>query len=93
MAQFVDEVQSLRAIQYSVKDATELEGGWDFMLDYDTSDNRSPRSGTDGEPQDPDGSSSFEDALTRQLGLRLEKSKRPEPVLVIDHMEEKPTEN
>jgi hypothetical protein len=29
----------------------------------------------------------------RQLGLKLEKQKRPVPVLVIDHINEKPTEN
>ncbi|HVW07478.1 MAG TPA: DUF3738 domain-containing protein [Bryobacteraceae bacterium] len=34
-----------------------------------------------------------EDALKKQLGLKLKISKRPQPVLVIDHMEEKPAEN
>jgi uncharacterized protein (TIGR03435 family) len=29
----------------------------------------------------------------KQLGLKLEKTKRPVPVLVIDHVEEKPTDN
>jgi uncharacterized protein (TIGR03435 family) len=33
------------------------------------------------------------DAVNRQLGLELEKEKRPQPVLVIDHIEETPTEN
>jgi uncharacterized protein (TIGR03435 family) len=33
------------------------------------------------------------EAVTRQLGLKLESQKRPVPVLVIDHIEEKPTEN
>jgi uncharacterized protein (TIGR03435 family) len=45
------------------------------------------------EPEEPSGSQTFADALEKQLGLKLEKHKRPEPVLVIDHMEEKPTEN
>ena len=36
---------------------------------------------------------SLPDAVSRQLGLRLELEKRPAPVLVIDHVEQKPTEN
>ena len=33
------------------------------------------------------------DAVNKQLGLKLEMQKRPLPVLVIDHVEEKPTDN
>ena len=33
------------------------------------------------------------DAVNKELGLKLEKTKRSYPVLVIDHMEETPTEN
>ncbi len=39
-----------------------------------------------------DGYTLFE-ALEKQLGLKLEKQKRPMPVIVIDHIEQKPTEN
>jgi uncharacterized protein (TIGR03435 family) len=42
---------------------------------------------------DPNGALSFFDAVSKQLGLKLEKQRRPAPVLVIDHIEEKPTEN
>jgi uncharacterized protein (TIGR03435 family) len=42
---------------------------------------------------DPNGALSFFDAVNKQLGLKLEKQKRPLPVLVIDHVDEKPTEN
>jgi uncharacterized protein (TIGR03435 family) len=31
--------------------------------------------------------------VSKELGLKLEKQRRPAPVLVIDHIEEKPTEN
>ena len=42
---------------------------------------------------DPNGALSLFDAINKQLGLKLEMQKRPMPVLVIDHVEEKPTEN
>jgi uncharacterized protein (TIGR03435 family) len=33
------------------------------------------------------------DAVEKQLGLKLDVQKRTYPVLVIDHIEEKPTDN
>lgn len=42
---------------------------------------------------DPNGAISLFDAIRTELGLKLEKEKRDEPVLVIDHIEEQPTEN
>jgi hypothetical protein len=39
------------------------------------------------------GALSLFDAVNKQLGLKLELQKRPMPVLVIDHVEEKPTDN
>jgi uncharacterized protein (TIGR03435 family) len=33
------------------------------------------------------------DAFKNVLGLKLEKEKRPMPVLVIDHIDEQPTAN
>jgi len=42
---------------------------------------------------DPNGGISLLDALPKQLGLKLETSKRPVEVLVIDHVEQKPTDN
>ena len=42
---------------------------------------------------DPSGALTLFEAVNRQLGLKLEKQRRPVPVLVIDHIDEKPTEN
>jgi uncharacterized protein (TIGR03435 family) len=50
-------------------------------------------SSPDGAASDPSGALTLFDAVSRQLGLKLEKQRRPSPVLVIDHIEEKPTEN
>jgi len=44
-------------------------------------------------PSDPNGAVSLFDAINKQLGLKLEAQKRPVPVLVIDHIEEKPKDN
>jgi uncharacterized protein (TIGR03435 family) len=42
---------------------------------------------------DPSDAMTLFDAVSKQLGLKLEMQKRPLPVLVIDHIEEKPTDN
>ena len=44
-----------------------------------------------GTAADPTGISFFE-ALERELGLKLVKQKRMYPVIVVDHIEEKPVE-
>ena len=46
-----------------------------------------------GGDTDPNSTVSFFNAIEAQLELKLEKHKRPIPVLVIDHIEEKPTDN
>ena len=47
----------------------------------------------EGGVADPSGAISLFDALDKQLGLKLELQKHPMPVIVIDHIEEKPTDN
>jgi uncharacterized protein (TIGR03435 family) len=94
---------------YPVLDGTGIEGAWDFTIDYNALANLAPllaqaaaearaRAGVAptaaaAEPAEPSASLSFAGAIEKQLGLKLEKHKRPEPVLVIDHLEEKPTDN
>jgi uncharacterized protein (TIGR03435 family) len=46
-----------------------------------------------GEPSDPSGALSFIEAVEKQLGLGLEKRKRPVQVLVLGYIEEKPTDS
>jgi uncharacterized protein (TIGR03435 family) len=104
MAQFA-EALPLQAGGYifsPVKDATGLEGAWDFTLSFSPAgllnpgaDNTAvPRPGGDANAaSDPSGAISLFDAVYKQLGLKLEKQKRMSPVLVIDHIDEKPTDN
>ena len=42
---------------------------------------------------DPNGAITLFEAIEKQLGLRLQAEKRPVPVLVIDHADQKPIEN
>jgi len=105
MAQFVDELPN-RANGYahvSVLDQTGLTEAYDFTLSFSAVGLL--RGGIPGQPapaapaggaaaaSDPNGAVSLPDAISKQLGLKLELKKRPMQVLVIDHIEDKPTEN
>lgn len=49
--------------------------------------------GAAGVASDPGGGMTLFDAMEKQIGIRMEIQKRPMPVLVIDHIESKPTDN
>jgi uncharacterized protein (TIGR03435 family) len=105
MAQFADLLQKIASgyIHSPVLDATGLEGAYDFTLSFSAAGLL--QSGVNAGPQpqgqggavpsasEPNGALSLFDAISKELGLKLEEKKRPVPVLVIDHVEEKPTDN
>jgi uncharacterized protein (TIGR03435 family) len=69
-------------------DATGIEGNWDFTIAW------TPNGGAHTAPADePDDSMTVFEALEKQLGLKLDEQKRPAPVLVIDHIDQKPADN
>jgi uncharacterized protein (TIGR03435 family) len=74
-----------------VEDATGLTGAYDFTLAYTSRYLLNAQ--TPGQSSDPNGGISLQDAISKQLGLKLEMRKRPLPVVVIDRMSEKPLEN
>jgi uncharacterized protein (TIGR03435 family) len=85
-----------------VLNSTGLDGAYDFTLSFSAVgllQGGGVRGGDAGPAgggtsvSDPSGALSLPDAVNKQLGLKLELQKRPMPVLVIDHVEEKPTEN
>ncbi|HET9399680.1 MAG TPA: TIGR03435 family protein [Candidatus Acidoferrales bacterium] len=92
-----------------VEDATGLQGAWDFTLSFSpinavngggrggapTGDAAAAGGGGGGAgvASDPNGALSLMDAMNKQLGIKMEMRKRKLPVLVIDHVEEKPTDN
>jgi uncharacterized protein (TIGR03435 family) len=107
MAQIGDQLQRIAAgyIYSPVLDGTGIQGRWDFTLSFSSLNlTKGGGVGNGGPPPgasatgastatDPNGSLSLFDAVNKQLGLKLEKHRRPVPALVIDHIEEKPTEN
>jgi uncharacterized protein (TIGR03435 family) len=82
-------------IDHPIVNATGLEGGWDFAIGWtpkaQLQPSRTPNAdaGATSEASDPNGISVFE-ATERELGLKLVQEKRSIPVIVVDHVDEKP---
>jgi uncharacterized protein (TIGR03435 family) len=93
----------------TVVDETGLAGAWDFTFYFSAAGQvgfggrgggrgavgGGGVAGGDGSAaaSDPSGGISLPDALTKQLGLKLQQVKRPMPALVIDKAEQTPAEN
>ena len=103
MAQFALLLQNVGYGYFAnpVVDATRLEGIWDLTLSFSPlqvmqSGGRGGKApgevGTVDEASVPNGALSIFEAVEK-LGLKLEIEKRPVQVLVIDHVEQKPTDN
>jgi uncharacterized protein (TIGR03435 family) len=101
MAEFAEDLSVLAPsyLRQPVVDATGLSGAYDLTLSwsaynivYATSQGDSGAGGTLG-ASTPSGALSLFDALQKQLGLKLELRKRPMPVLVIDRINEQPSDN
>jgi uncharacterized protein (TIGR03435 family) len=98
MAQFAEQLPNLAGgyAHTTVLDSSGLTDAYDFTLSFSAIgilQNGLP--GQQGAPNasDPSGGISLPDAVSKQLGLKLDLQKRPMQVLVIDHVEEKPTDN
>jgi uncharacterized protein (TIGR03435 family) len=70
-----------------VIDKTGLEGTYDIRMEYATIDIRN------GRPFDDSPRPTLEDALPKQLGLKLEATKSMIEMMVIEHVDATPTEN
>jgi bla regulator protein BlaR1 len=69
-----------------VVDATGLTGTFDLVLEWGSDSAAEPRD--EGSKQ-----TYMQESLKEQLGLKLERRKSPVDVLIIDHMEQHPTDN
>jgi uncharacterized protein (TIGR03435 family) len=106
MPEFAERISSMFAayIKTPVVDGTGLAGRYDLQLVF-TMDMHATeiaaaaaakaKASVDGPDAvaDPTGAISMMDAIPRELGLKLEQKKEPVPVMVVDHIEETPTEN
>jgi len=105
MAQFAERLQNLANgyVRVPAVDATRLEGGFTFTVNFSPIGVVQGGAGRGGDvgpvagggalaASEPNGALSLPEALDRQLGLKLELQKRPMPVLVFDHIAEKPIE-
>ncbi len=80
-----------QALGAPLTDATGLTGKYDYTIFWSMAATAAARRGTP-DTDDADGPSIF-DAVQEQLGLKIEKRKGPVQMLVVDHVENKPTEN
>jgi len=84
-------------IDHPIVDATGLQGGWDFLMGwtprkaYQAAQAPNPNQPDSAPAADPTGISAF-DAVEKELGLKLVKQRRTIPVIVVDHVDEKPIE-
>jgi uncharacterized protein (TIGR03435 family) len=104
MAQLAEQILTRVAAyfpQREILDATGLDGTYDLTLNFAPPAAFNGRGGgaapdgAGGTPtaSDPNGAISLFDALQKQLGLKLELQKRPVPMVILDHIEEKPADN
>ncbi|HEY4085446.1 MAG TPA: TIGR03435 family protein [Bryobacteraceae bacterium] len=106
MDQFIEKITQIGSgLTTPVSNATGLDGGYDFTLNFSYQfallGGGPGRGGPEptgapsntAEAAEPTGAISFADALVEQLGLKLVEDKRPVSVWVIDHVESKPTDN
>ncbi len=103
LALFAERLQNIPAINAPVDDATGLDGGWDFSFSFNPIPQfamMGPGRGGDqaaGQAApvaaDPVGGYTIFESIEKQLGLKLEAKKKMVPVIVIDKLNQKPTDN
>jgi uncharacterized protein (TIGR03435 family) len=100
MAQFAEQIRTrVPGPGWPVLDSTRIEGGWDVALTYvravaaNSGGETVQTAGAAPVAADPSGGLTIFEALEKQLGLKLESQKRPMTVTVIDHLDQKLTDN
>jgi uncharacterized protein (TIGR03435 family) len=102
MAQFAQQLSGYANgyLTVPLADQTGLTDAYDFTLSW-SGLGVFQGGGVPGQPagqapggaSEPNGAISLMEAVSRQLGLKMEMQKHPLSVLVVDHVEEKPTDN
>jgi len=93
MAEFAENLEQVTGyFDHPIVDATGLKGGWNFLFGFSRNQApRPPNAGQPGDAADSIGMTSYE-AVERMLGVKLVKQKRSIPVIVVDHIDDKPVE-
>jgi len=93
MAEFAMNLNQVTGFfDHPIVDATGLKGGWNFKLGFSrTNQGARPPNASPGEAADPTGFTAYE-AVERMMGVKLVKQKGSIPVIVVDHVLEKPIE-
>jgi|HubBroStandDraft_1064217.scaffolds.fasta_scaffold66278_2 uncharacterized protein (TIGR03435 family) len=89
----MSKLAQLLELDHPVVDQTGLTGEYDFQLDFAMAGRRNDASATPPVDDTADPAPSVFAAVEDQLGLKLEPTKLPFDVLVIDHIDKEPTAN
>ena len=103
MAQFADLLSAVARgdIKNRIVDKTGLTGAYDFSLSYtgasrlrlqEAAAQAAAKQAGQG-TADPIEGLAIDDAIRKQLGVRLEQQPLPLPLLILDHIDQAPTEN
>ena len=94
MGEFAENLEQVTGyFDHPIVDATGLQGGWNFLFGFSRNRGQglpNPNAQA-GDAPEPIGMTMYE-AVERMLGLKLVKEKRSIPVIVVDHVDEKPLE-
>jgi uncharacterized protein (TIGR03435 family) len=102
MSLLAERLQIVPAINAPVDDTTGLDGGYDFSFSFNplpqmllNGPGRGGDAGPGGGPvaSDPGGGYTIFESIEKQLGLKLEVKKKMVSMIVIDKLNQKPTEN
>jgi uncharacterized protein (TIGR03435 family) len=94
IAEFAENLQAYAGGYFNapVSDSTGLEGRYDISVSF-SGNNLVRDASAPNAAAEPSAVISVFDAVNSQLGLKLERQTQKMPVLVIDHIDERPTEN
>ncbi len=94
MGEFAENLEQVTGyFDHPIVDATGLTGGWNFLFGFSRNQAQRPPNpnAQTGDAPEAIGMTTYE-AVERMLGLKLVKQKRSIPVVVVDHVDEKPLE-
>jgi uncharacterized protein (TIGR03435 family) len=93
LTQFAEQLNGFFPGSPPMSDATRISGRFDMTINFSPPGVLQPVSTGSGQPPEPNGAISLFDALKAQLGLKVETRKVMAPVLVVDQVNDTPTEN